>query len=186
MRALLVILLIPILFAACRQDMHDQPKYRPLRQSTFFGDERSERPLVEGTVPQGPLKDNSPFYTGKTLDGKFIGSFPVEVTEKLIERGQQRFNIFCSPCHDRLGTGLGMVVRRGYRQPPSFHIDRLRSAVPGYFFDVMTNGFGGMPKYSVQIPVQDRWAIVAYIRILQYSQHAPLADVPEPERSKLK
>jgi mono/diheme cytochrome c family protein len=182
----LLLFLIVIAFVACRQDMHDQPKYIPLRQSTFFEDGRSERPLVEGTVPQGPLRDDSPYYTGKSPDGKLITTFPVKVDEALLERGQERFNIFCSPCHDRLGTGQGVVVRRGYRRPPSFHIDRLRAAPPGHFFDVMTNGFGAMPKYSVQVPVEDRWAIVAYIRVLQYSQRAPLADVPEAERSNLK
>ena len=179
--------LMAVVFAlGCRQDMHDQPKYKPLAPSAFFGDERSERPLIDGTVPRGYLVDNSPYFTGKGGDGKLVPTIPVSVNEPLLLRGQQRFNIYCAPCHDQVGTGQGMVVRRGYRKPPSFHIDRLRNAPDGHFFDVMTNGFGAMPKYSVQVPVADRWAIVAYIRVLQYSQRASLADVPAEERLKLK
>src|SRR5207253_1301727 len=118
-------------------------------------------------------------------DGKPVDNFPMPVTMQLMERGQQRFNIFCTPCHDHTGHGLGMVVRRGYRQPPSFYINRLRSAPPGYFFDVMTNGFGAMPDYAAQIRPEDRWAIVAYIRALQLSEHASLADVPATQRRTL-
>jgi hypothetical protein len=162
----------------CRQDMQDQPKYIPLRPSTFFADGRSERPFVEGTVARGHLNADSVFYTGK-IDGKPVEGFPFPVTRDVLNRGRERFNIYCSPCHDQLGNGNGMIVRRGYRHPPSYHIDRLRQIQDGYIFDVITNGFGAMPDYASQIPAADRWAIVAYIRVLQYSQHAPLTDVPE-------
>ncbi|HTQ58504.1 MAG TPA: cytochrome c [Bryobacteraceae bacterium] len=174
--ALPVLLLTTL--TGCRQDMQDQPKFIPLRPSSFFADGRSERPLVEGTVARGHLEADTAFYAGK-VDGKPIATFPFPVTRAVLERGQERFNIYCSPCHDRLGTGNGMIVRRGYRHPPSYHIDRLRQVPNGYIFDVITNGFGAMPDYAAQVPPQDRWAIVAYIRVLQFSQHAPLAEVPE-------
>jgi hypothetical protein len=164
--------------------MQDQPKFIPLRPSSFFTDGRSERPLVEGTVARGHLDADTAFYTGKVGD-KFVGTFPLPVTRELLERGQQRYNIYCSPCHDRLGTGLGMVVRRGFRRPPSYHIDRLRQAPVGYIFDVITNGFGAMPDYAAQIEPRDRWAIVAYERALQLSQHATLSDVPPEVRAQL-
>ena len=172
--------------AGCRQDMHDQPKYIPLRPSEFFADGRSERPLIEGTVARGHLNEDAALYTGKGPDGKPLDTFPFPVTKEVIARGQQRFNIYCTPCHDRLGTGDGMIVRRGYRKPPSYHIDRLRQVPNGYIYDVITNGFGAMPDYAAQIQVpQDRWAIVAYIRALQLSQHAAPNDVPADERAKL-
>jgi len=168
----------------CQQKMADQPRYEPLSRSTFFGDERAARPLVEGTVARGQLRSDEHLYTGKQ-GGKLVDTFPFPVTLAVLTRGQQRFNIFCSPCHDRVGTGQGMIVRRGYRAPASFHMDRLRQAPVGYFFDVMTNGFGVMPDYAQQIQPEDRWAIVAYIRALQLSQHATLADVPEDQRQQL-
>jgi mono/diheme cytochrome c family protein len=169
---------------ACRQDMHDQPKYIPLRPSRFFADGRSARPLLEGTVARGHLNDDAPFYTGK-LNDKPLDAFPVPVTRDLLSRGQDRFNIYCAPCHDRTGSGLGMVVRRGYRRPPSYHTDRLRQVPPGYIFDVITNGFGAMPDYAAQVPVPDRWAIVAYVKALQLSQHASVNDVPPELRQGL-
>ena len=165
--------------AACRQDMHDQPKYIPLRPSDFFADGRSARPLVAGTVARGHLDDDRLFYTGQGPDGKPSNDFPAPVTKEMIERGQNRFNIYCTPCHGRVGNGDGMIVRRGYRKPPSYHIDRLRQVPNGYIFDVITNGFGAMQDYSAQVQPQDRWAIVAYIRALQLSQNAPLSDVPD-------
>jgi Cytochrome C oxidase, cbb3-type, subunit III len=171
-------------FAGCQQKMADQPRYEPLGGSTFFGDDRAARPLVEGTVARGQLRSDEPFYTGKE-GGKLVDTFPFAVTLAVLGRGEQRFNIFCSPCHDRVGTGQGMIVRRGYRAPASFHMDRLRQEPVGYFFDVMTNGFGVMPDYAQQIRPEDRWAIVAYIRALQLSQHATLADVPEAQRQQL-
>lgn len=177
--------LLMITTAACRQDMQDQPKYPPLRPSNFFGDERSERQLIEGTVPRGHLDDDVAFYTGKGPDGKFVTEFPFPVTKDVILRGQDRFNIYCAPCHSRLGDGNGKVVRRGYRHPPSYHIDRLRQVEAGYLFDVITNGFGAMPDYAAQIQTRDRWAIVAYIRALQLSRNSTVNDVPPEDRSKL-
>jgi Cytochrome C oxidase, cbb3-type, subunit III len=180
-----VALALAALGVACRQDMHDQPKYIPLRPSDFFADGRSERPLIDGTVARGHLNDDAAFYTGKGPDGKPVDTFPFPVTKEVIERGQQRFNVYCSPCHDRLGNGDGMIVRRGYRHPPSYHIPRLRSVPNGYIFDVITNGFGAMPDYAAQIPVSDRWAIVAYVRALQLSQNAPASALTAQERSQL-
>ena len=157
--------------------MQEMPYQRPLVQSDFFADKRSERPIIPTTVARGHLDADTYFYTGKTgsNDGDYL---PMKVTPELMERGQQRFNIYCSPCHGEAGDGNGMIVQRGYKRPPSYHIDRLRKAPIGYFFDVMTNGFGAMPDYSQQVPAADRWAIAAYIRALQLSQHASPADVP--------
>lgn len=175
-----------MLIAGCRQDMQDQPKYIPLRPSSFFADGRSERPLVEGTVARGHLNDDTAFFTGKT-DGKPVDAFPLPVTRAVLDRGQERYNIYCSPCHDRLGNGHGMIAQRGFNHPPpqSYHIDRLRQAPVGYFFDVITNGLGAMPDYAAQIEPRDRWAIVAYVRVLQLSQHASLDDVPAERRAEL-
>jgi len=174
-----------ILMAACRQDMHDQPRYVPLRPSDFFGDRRSARPPVEGTIARGHLDADVAFYQGKGPDGKPVADFPFPVTKEVIERGHQRFNIYCTPCHDRTGSGQGMIVRRGYRQPPSYHTDRLRQVPNGYIFDVITNGFGAMPDYAAQIEPRDRWAIVAYVRALQLSQNASVNDVPPADRAQL-
>ena len=174
-----------ILLAGCRQDMHDQPKYIPLRPSNFFADGRSARPLSEGTVARGHLNDDTAFFTGKGPDGKDVNEFPFPVTKEVILRGQQRFNVYCTPCHGRLGNGEGMVVKRGYRHPPTYHMDRLRQAPQGHFFDVITNGFGAMPDYAAQIPPADCWAIVAYIRALQLSQQASINDVPADARGQL-
>lgn len=173
-----------LLLAGCQQKMADQPRYEPLDRSIFFGDERAARPLVEGTVARGQLRNDEHFYQGKER-GKLVNTFPFPITPSTLARGQERFNIYCSPCHDRVGTGQGMIVRRGYRAPASFHIDRLRQAPVGYFFDVMTNGFGVMPDYAQQVHPEDRWAIVAYIRALQLSQHATLVDVPDDQRQQL-
>jgi len=165
--------------------MHDQPKYVPLRESAFFGDSRSARPLVEGTVARGHLRDDELMYSGRA--GKADATvFPFPIDARVMARGQERFDIFCSPCHGRSGQGDGMVVRRGYRRPPSYHQDRLRGAPVGHFFDVITNGFGAMPDYASQIAAADRWAIVAYIRALQLSEHATLADVPAGERDRMR
>jgi mono/diheme cytochrome c family protein len=173
------------LFGACRQDMHNQPKYRGLRPSTFFADGSSARPLVEGTVARGTLTEDEAFFTGK-VDKATVKEFPFPIDEKVLDRGQERYNIYCSPCHDRTGGGNGMVIQRGFkRQPPSYHIDRLRQADVGYFFDVITNGFGSMPDYRAQIAPRDRWAIVAYIRALQYSQNAPASEIPGGDPTKL-
>jgi len=164
--------------------MHDQPKYVPLRESAFFGDSRSARPIVPGTVARGRLNDDALLYTGK-INGADADVFPYPITDAVLARGQERFNIYCSPCHGRTGQGDGMVVRRGYRHPPAFDIERLRQTPVGHFFDVMTNGFGAMPDYAAQVKPSDRWAIAAYIRALQLSAHATLADVPAPDRTRL-
>ncbi len=169
----------------CRQDMHDQPKYIPLRYTTFFGDGRSARPIPAGTVARGHLNADTTFYTGKDADGNYMDAFPFPITREVLQRGQQRYNIYCTPCHDRMGTGNGMVVRRGFRHPPSYHIDRLRQAPNGYIFDVITNGFGAMQDYAAQIAPADRWAIVAYERVLQLSQNATINDVPPEARGQL-
>ncbi len=164
--------------------MQDQPKYKPYRASAFFADGRDARPLVADTVARGHLDDDVLLYTGKSGD-KFADLFPFPVTREILHRGQERYDIFCSPCHDRTGSGGGMIVQRGYRRPPAFHIDRLRQQPAGYFFDVISHGFGVMPNYAQQIPPRDRWAIVAYVRALQLSQHADVADVPLAERQRL-
>ena len=179
-----LVLLLALLSSACRQDMHDQPKYQPLERSAFFEDGRASRPLLADTIAQGQLREDEHLYTGKS-GGEPVTTFPFPITPETLARGQQRFNIYCSPCHDRMGTGLGMVVRRGMRQPPSYHIDRLRQAPVGYFYDVITNGFGLMPDYAAQIEPKDRWAIIAYIRVLQRSQNATLTDVPPDKRAEL-
>jgi len=185
-RAALVLAAALAAGAACRQEMYDQPKYKPLGKSDFFSDARNERPLPEGVVARGFLRADSRLYRGTAPDGTtLVTEFPLPVTPALLARGQQRFNIYCTPCHDRTGSGQGMVVLRGYRPPPSLHIDRLRDAPVGHFFDVITNGFGAMPDYAAQIDVPDRWAIIAYVRALQLSQNARIASVPPEERARL-
>jgi mono/diheme cytochrome c family protein len=175
---------IVILSAACRQDMHNQPKYKPYRPSTFFVDERSERTPVEGTIPRGFLHADELLETGK-VNGQDAPVYPFPVDENVMRRGRERFDVYCSPCHSRTGDGNGMVVQRGYRRPPSLHIQRLLDAPPGHIFDVITNGFGAMPDYAAQVRVRDRWAIAAYIRALQLSQHAPVAELPADARRNL-
>ena len=172
-----------LLVAGCRQDMHNQPKYRALRASAFFADGSSARPLIEGTVARGTLQEDVAFFTGKNGNTP-VGELPFPVDDQVLSRGQDRYNVFCTPCHDATGSGRGMVVQRGYRQPPSLHDPRLRMAEPGYFFDVMTNGFGAMPDYRAQLPARDRWAVVAYIRALQLSQQTTAADVPGGDPAK--
>ena len=183
--------LAALALAGCRQDMHNQPKYKPLGETQFFGDSRQSRPLVPGTVARGDLREATDFYTGKNQTGSAadgtddLDYFPIAINKDVIERGQQRFDVFCSPCHGRLGNGLGMIVQRGFKQPPSYHIDRLRNARPGHFYDVITNGYGAMYNYSAQISPRDRWAIVAYIRALQYSQNVNRSDLSAALQAKL-
>jgi mono/diheme cytochrome c family protein len=173
------------LLAGCRQDMHDNPRLETYERSDVFADGLASRPLEEGTVARGQLRADDELETGK-VGTAFAATFPAPVTVQSIQRGRDRFQIYCTPCHGQLGRGDGMVVRRGFRQPTSFHDERLRQQVPGYFYDVITNGFGVMPDYRAQVPsVEDRWAIVAYVKALQLSQNATLADVPEAERAKL-
>src|SRR5574341_377496 len=142
-----------LVFAGCRQDMHDQAKYKPFRTSAFFADGRASRPLVPDTVARGHLNNDTLLYSGKVA-GAFADELPFPVTRQVLARGRERFDIFCSPCHDRVGTGGGMIVLRGYRRPPSLHIDRLRNQPVGYLYDVITKGFGVMPSYAQQIPVR--------------------------------
>jgi mono/diheme cytochrome c family protein len=170
-----------LLLAGCRQDMHNQPRFKPLAKSDFYADLRSARPPVEGTVARGDLRADSYFYSGMIPGSSTPGNYmPFPVTVQVLERGRERFNIYCSPCHARLGDGNGIVPTRGFaRKPPSLHIDRLRKAPLGYFFDIMTHGFGIMPDYTAQIAPQDRWAIVAYVRALQLSQNATADQIPQ-------
>jgi hypothetical protein len=169
-------LALVLLLAGCRLDMHVQPRQNPLAKSSFFPDQRSARPLVPGTVARGELREDAYFYTGK-LGGNPGDYMPFAITKADLERGRERFNIYCAPCHSRLGDGNGYIPSRGFpRMPPSFHIERLEKAPAGYIFGVITEGFGIMPDYASQIPVRDRWLIVAYIRALQLSQHATVAD----------
>jgi len=168
----------------CRQDMHQAPRYDPLERSDFFADQRASRPLVEGTVARGFLRDDAGYYTGK-VGAALVADIPVRPTREVLERGQNRFNVYCTPCHGLGGEGTGMVVQRGLKAPPSFHLERLRAQPDGYFFDVITNGFGQMLDYSAQIPPEDRWAIVAYVRALQYSRRVAVGDLTDAERRQL-
>ena len=165
--------------------MHDQPKYTAYKPSDFFADQRSARPLVEGTIAQGHLNDDELLHTGRA-GGQPATMFPFAVDAALMRRGRERYDIFCSPCHGLTGEGDGMVVQRGYRRPPSFHVDRLRQAPPGHVYDVITSGFGAMPDYAAQIPVRDRWAIAAYMRALQLSQNATVAELSPDAQGRLK
>jgi hypothetical protein len=165
--------------------MRAQPKYFWDRSSSLFPDGTSDRPLVPDTQPRGDLRDDTLLFTGKNPDGTDATVFPFPITMPVLQRGQERFNIYCAPCHGTLGTGGGVVVARGFTTPPTFHSDRLRNAPVGHFFDVITNGFGAMPDYSAQVAPRDRWAIIAYIRALQLSQNATINDVPPAERSRL-
>ena len=164
--------------------MHNQPRYKPYAESELFSDHRSERPQVEGTVARGHLRIDQARYSGKLNDGD-VDAFPFPITRDDLARGQQRFNIYCSPCHSRLGDGNGLVVQRGFRQPPSYHIDRLKQAPVGHFFDVITNGFGAMASYATRVAPDDRWRIIAYIRALQLSESATINDVPPDQRQNL-
>jgi len=172
------VLLAAVSAAGCRQDMHDQPRFEPLEKTVFFEDQRSARPQVPGTVARGELREDEHFYRG-LVNGELAPEFPMPVTKELILRGRERYEIFCTPCHGAVGDGEGMIVQRGFRHPPSYHIERLRAAPPGHFFDVITNGLGAMSDFADRIPPRDRWAIVAYIRALQLSQHAELAQLPQ-------
>jgi mono/diheme cytochrome c family protein len=179
-----LLLLSAFCFLTCRQRMAVQPRYDPLEPSDFFADGMSARPRIAGTVARGDVAMVGYIATGK-INGQDGDGFPFPITIEVMNRGEERFNVYCSVCHGRVGDGNGMIPSRGYRRPPSFHSDILRAAKTGHFFDVMTNGFGAMPSYAGQVPVSDRWAIIAYIRALQLSQHATVNDVPPEMRSKL-
>jgi len=172
------------LLAGCRQDMHDQPRYKPFARSDFFNDSRSARPFVEGTVARGQLREDGLYYTGKQGAG-FAAQLPFPVSAAVLERGRERYTIYCTPCHGQTGRGDGMVVRRGFRQPPSYHIDRLRGEPVGYFYDVITRGFGVMPDYATQIPPEDRWKIAAYVKALQLSQFTAAKDLSPEQLRRL-
>ncbi len=167
--------------SACRQDMHDAAKYEPLEKSAFFKDHRASRAPVAGTVARGHLKEDKLLHTGRDGDA-LAETFPFPVTAGVLARGQERFDIYCSPCHARTGDGNGMIVQRGYKQPPSFHEERLRAMAPGYFFQAMTQGFATMPSYAAQIRAEDRWAIAAYVKALQLSRHVDASDLTAEER----
>jgi len=173
-----------LLFAGCRLDMHLQPKYLPYEKTDFFADGRSERQPVPGTVARGQLRTDELFYSGRE-NGVVVDKFPFPITHADLERGRERYNVYCTPCHDYTGSGRGMIVQRGFPQPPSYHIQRLREAPVGHFYEVMTNGFGAMYSYAARIEPADRWRIAAYIRVLQLSQNATIQDVPESERQNL-
>lgn len=185
-RRILLAAIVPlVLFAAgCRQDMHDAPRYEAFEASSTFADNRASRVAPAGTVARGWLRDDEALYTGKVA-GQPVDEFPFAIGRPELVRGQERFNIYCTPCHGKLGDGNGMVVQRGLRQAASYHQDRLRQEKLGYFYDVITNGFGAMQGYAEQIPVRDRWLIVAYVRTLQLSQHASVNDVPADQRGLL-
>jgi mono/diheme cytochrome c family protein len=183
-RNTLAIIAASLLLASCRQDMHDAPSYDPLQESTFFPDGRASRTFVTNTVARGQLREDEHLYTGK-INGQLATEFPMPVTAAVMARGQERFDVFCSPCHGRTGEGNGMIVQRGFRQPPSYHEDRMLEQPVGYYFDVMTNGFGAMQDYAAQVPPADRWAIAAYIRALQYSRRATMDDVPADRRAAM-
>jgi mono/diheme cytochrome c family protein len=198
------------LAGGCQQEMARQPKYKPLQESDQFADHRASRPLEPGTVSRGYLRDDPHLYSG-AKDAKDVAAwvsalvgadsplntmslsawdpmqdeFPFPVTDNVMERGQERYNIYCAVCHDRVGTGNGRIVQRGYIKPPSYHIDRLRNAPVGHFYEVITRGYGAMPDYATQIPPRDRWAIIAYVRALQDSQNARIDDLPAEEEKRL-
>ena len=178
------ILLGALLVAGCRQDMHDAPRYEAFEASASFTDGRSSRSAPAGTVARGWLREDEALNTGKR-DGLPVEAIPFAVAHADIRRGQERFTIYCTPCHGQLGDGNGMVVQRGLRQAANFHQDRLRKEPIGYYFDVITNGFGAMQGYAEQVPVRDRWLIAAYVRALQYSQNASVNDVPQERRAEL-
>ena len=179
-----LIILSVLVLAGCRQDMHDQPRHEPLEASSFFADGRASRQPVTGTVARGHLNDDDHLHLGKSGE-EFVETFPFPITMEVMSRGRERYDIFCAPCHDRLGTGQGMVVKRGFTGPVSFHDQRLKDARAGYIYDVITRGFGRMGGYAAQIPVEDRWAIVAYLRALQGSRGPFLESLPASVREQL-
>jgi mono/diheme cytochrome c family protein len=166
--------------------MDTQEKYKPQSQSMFFTDEATMRPPVPGTVARGFLKTDKPYYTGRYEDSSFVQTNPVALTMEIMNRGEERFNIYCAPCHSKLGDGKGIVTKYNYPIPPtSFHQDRIRQMPDGQLFEIISQGIRNMPSYRHQIPVKDRWAIIHYIRALQRSQHATLSDIPANQRSQL-
>lgn len=170
--------------AGCQQRMGMAPYYEPLEENPMFEDHRASRPLEPGTVARGDLREDDALYTGK-VDGKLVEEFPIDITKEVIDRGENRFNIYCAPCHSKLGDGNGMIVQRGVSRPPSYMDDRLVTAPVGHIYDVISNGYGRMYSYNQQIPVRDRWAIVAYVKTLQAAGRATINDVPEADKAAL-
>lgn len=183
---LLLALSTSVLATSCarRQAMYEQPKVTPFKESDFFSDKRTARQPIAGTVAHGHEDADEQLYKG-TVNGAEATTFPFPITREVLERGAGRYQIYCTPCHSKLGDGNGMIVQRGFYQPPSYHIDRLRNSPPGHFYNVITNGVGNMNGYAIQLTPQDRWAIAAYVRVLQLAQNGTLADVPESERKNL-
>ncbi len=183
-RSIPVLLLLAFATAGCAQQMANQERLDPLEASRFFENGMASRPPVEGTVARGQLFEDDHLYRG-VVDGAPAETFPFEVDMAVLERGRERYAIFCQPCHDQLGAGNGIIVQRGFRRPSSFHVERLQQAPPGYFFDAISNGFGAMSSYASQVPVEDRWAIIAYVRALQLSQAATEADLTDADLEEL-
>lgn len=199
LRFIVMASVVAILLAGCFQgepsskppihinpNMDAQEKYKPQSANRFFADGRTMREPVPGTVARGELREDSEYFTGKTESGQLVKTIPVQITKQLLDRGQERFDIYCAPCHDQTGKGQGIVVKKGFMPPPSLHLDRLREAPDGHIFDVISNGIRNMPTYRHQVHVADRWAIVAYVRALQRSQGASIKDVPQDKRKDLK
>lgn len=183
--ALGCVLACAVLLAGCTMTLRDGARLKPLESNVFFENSQSARPLVDNTVARGYLWTDPELYRGQTADGQLVEVFPFEITPAILERGQERYNIYCSPCHGMVGDGQGLVVQRGFKQPSSFHIDRLREAPVGYYYSAITHGFGAMYSYASRVEPEDRWAIIAYIRALQLSQNATLSDVPPDLREDL-
>jgi mono/diheme cytochrome c family protein len=175
---------LALLVTSCTMTMKDQPRIDPYEPNVFFPDGQSARLPVADTVPYNEANTDEALYTGQ-VDGQYVEEFPFLITKEGLEYGQQRYDIYCAPCHGYTGDGDGMIVQRGFRQPPSFNQDRLRDAPPGYFFYAISNGFGSMPSYANRIPVHDRWLIIAYIEALQLSQHASVTELPREDVDKL-
>ncbi len=184
-KAHIVSILVAVALVGCRQDMHDQPKYQPHEESDFFADGIANRPQIEGTVARGQLFDDRLLHEGIDADGALAETLPVALDARMLERGQVVYDVYCAPCHDRAGSGNGMVVRRGFKRPESFHAPRLRQSPPGYFYQVLTNGYGEMSGYRAMIDLEDRWAVVAYVRALQLSQAVPAAELDASDRSAI-
>jgi hypothetical protein len=184
-----LVLAILIFSPGCRSEMYDQARYKPYGATEFFEDGTSARSLVAGTIPRRDPRDRNvssteAFETGM-IAGKLVDEIPFPVDRAVLTRGQERYRIFCTPCHGELGDGKGMIVRRGFNPPPSYHTQEVRDKPVGHYFDVMTRGYGTMYSYAARVPARDRWAIAAYIRALQLSQHARSADLPAADRSQL-
>jgi mono/diheme cytochrome c family protein len=186
MKLPLVAVFLPLVVGGlgCRQDMSSQPRYNPMTESAFFENGQAARPLLDDTVARGHLRDESLLFTGK-VGGNFVDAFPFPIDSQGLARGRERYNIYCTVCHGLGGRGDGKVVQRGYRQPPSLHLDRLRQEPAGYFYDVISNGFGAMPDYAAQIAVPDRWKIVAYVRALQLAENVNVSEIPAAKRAEL-